>query len=485
MKKLLLSFSLFCTAVLFLCPKALAAEMEEYQFEELGLQFSIPTNHIVFTKDTQENDPGLLASGLTLEEVQTRMTETDIWLECWDKDLNYSIVIAVRNSPEEDFNLSGDDQFLSDNMNQIALRISDGKTLQGTELYQQSLTKFYKIHLDELLADSVEISNCIQYCYTIFNGKSIMIILRTFEGEASPQSQELLQEITDSMTLYTSTAPAPEAQSPLPFTTPKFPITFLVPVNWKATPDSSTQEDSLTVSFHLTEDPSVFIVYQCVNSYNRLPEEDRKSYSRAEIGSFTPTKEQLSGWWDVPLQDIGIVTYGGREFFRLSTPKLSFTNTAMLFYENGYAHMFILNQPPESKYYKDFETLLSTVVITDEGQPEEPAPNTVTPVDTPYPKAITRNPLDWLKERNSPFLFTAVMAIYALPIYLYRYGCKKASMPPAQARKIAILYGLVGLCALLLAAFFFQYNPWAAIAILPWSCLNYFILCERSSKDRG
>ena len=61
--KFLLSFCLaFC-----LLPSYAFAANSTYELDELGMSIELPSNHVVFTRDIEANDPNLSAYGLTKE----------------------------------------------------------------------------------------------------------------------------------------------------------------------------------------------------------------------------------------------------------------------------------------------------------------------------------------------------------------------------------------------------------------------------------
>ena len=62
-----------------------------YDLEELGMSIEIPSDHVVFTRDIRSDDPNLSAYGLTKDDLFSPMLERSIYLNAWDKDVNYEI----------------------------------------------------------------------------------------------------------------------------------------------------------------------------------------------------------------------------------------------------------------------------------------------------------------------------------------------------------------------------------------------------------
>ena len=98
--KVLLSFCLvFC-----LFPSYAFAANSTYELDELGMSIELPSDHVVFTRDIKANDLNLIAYGLTKDGLSSLMQERSIYLNAWDEDINYEIIVTMLDSPFEDYN---------------------------------------------------------------------------------------------------------------------------------------------------------------------------------------------------------------------------------------------------------------------------------------------------------------------------------------------------------------------------------------------
>ena len=107
MKKFVKSFLIFILTCCFIPTCAYAAD-KTYNLVELGMSIDIPSDHIVFTRNMNEDDPNLDAYGLTKDGFLSLMTERSIYLNAWDVDVNYEIIVTMVDSPLEDFSQQSD-----------------------------------------------------------------------------------------------------------------------------------------------------------------------------------------------------------------------------------------------------------------------------------------------------------------------------------------------------------------------------------------
>ena len=102
MKKSLSTLWIFFLAFCLLPMPAFAAG-STYVLDELGMSIEIPSDHVVFTRNIKSDDPDLSAYGLTKDGLSSLMQERSIYLNAWDKDINYEIIVTMRESLLEDY----------------------------------------------------------------------------------------------------------------------------------------------------------------------------------------------------------------------------------------------------------------------------------------------------------------------------------------------------------------------------------------------
>ena len=200
MKRSLMVFLILCLAFSLLSPAAFAAG-SSYKLDELGMSIELPQDYIVFTRDIKSNDPNLSAYGLTRDELYSLMVDGCIYLNAWDKDLNYEIIVTMTDSPVEDFNLYSDTALMD-----LASSAEDeyrnyGITYIKSELYQHSQAKFIKIYISQQRNGSTVYG--LEYS-TVYNSKAINITLQSYSGKIDSSKEAILKKIVDSVCFETA-----------------------------------------------------------------------------------------------------------------------------------------------------------------------------------------------------------------------------------------------------------------------------------------
>ena len=164
----------------------------KYKLDELGLSVSLPSDYIVFTRDTSETDPNLSAYGYTKESLSSIMTSNNIYLYAWDDYIDYKIYINMEDSSLEDFNLYSDKE-LSAMAESIVS--GGGSSYIKSEIYQHDQTKFLKIYMLSPYEDYRTYD--IKY-YTVYDGRAISITFCSF-SHINPSVEATFQSIVDSV----------------------------------------------------------------------------------------------------------------------------------------------------------------------------------------------------------------------------------------------------------------------------------------------
>ncbi|HHX37842.1 MAG TPA: zinc ribbon domain-containing protein [Clostridiaceae bacterium] len=469
-------------ALLFSFP-AYAVNATEYELEELGLTVSIPSDYVVFTRSISDDDPNLSAYGLTKDGLSSLMTERNIFLNGWDKEINQEIIVTMIGSSLVDFNLFSDMELTT-----LASTFEDGYKNAGltvikTEIYNHAQAKFLKIYISQ--PNGSDTVYGLQY-YTVYDNKAINITMQSYSGKISSSQEAILKKIVDSA--HFDTEPQVPNSDFIPtsaftYTDPKTKSTFTVPENWEETPLSEERE-TIDVKFMSQIDEGMCIMYGNIDIWNELSEDDRYGLERADIDNSFFTNSDLADVLRLSTDDIRQVTYGTNEYF-IATVKgasdvygVNFTVsiTHAILVNDGYMYWFQFSGTSNDKLYSDYETLLSSLTF----------PNQVNK------SSNTSNTNDSNANSDISSQFTIVMflldllvtiVVYSIPIIIYRYAIKKAPVPNKQAKRITIIYGICAFVVMAVLIIIVGGNGAPGGAILLWSWVNYRVLVGGKDKS--
>ena len=467
MKKFVKSFLIFILICCFIPTCAYAAD-KTYNLVELGMSIDIPSDHIVFTRNMNEDDPNLDAYGLTKDGFLSLMTERSIYLNAWDVDVNYEIIVTMVDSPLEDFSQQSDTTLTTLAASLGPEYKNAGITLTDYEIYQHSQTKFIKLHISQSNNGSTVYG--VQY-HTVCDGKAINITMQSYAGKVSSANETILRDIVDSARFdaATLTLDNPTQTAAFSYTDTDSGMTFTVPANWVQTPMheerefidakfSSNLEEGLCIIF-ASED-----VYGSEELMSELTEAERKQISRRDIDNSIFSKADIAEMYRCSEGDVSMVSYGGKEYFFAETKQtttaygltLTLPVTYLLRCENGYMYMFQFMGTKDNEYYNDFKSLVSSAV---------------------YPTVES----DWdiwdqFSLGNLLLSLMVTIAIYSLPIFIYRYAVKKEPVERRKAKKITIIYGICAVIVMIVLMSAINGSGTIGGAIFLWSWVNYRVL---------
>ena len=106
MKRTCSSILMFMLLLSF--PVKAFAVSQTYSLDALGMSIDIPSEYVVFTRDIADDDPNLSAYGLSKNDMADLMESGNIYLNAWDKDVNFEIIVTMIDSTISDFNLMSD-----------------------------------------------------------------------------------------------------------------------------------------------------------------------------------------------------------------------------------------------------------------------------------------------------------------------------------------------------------------------------------------
>ena len=368
--KVLLSLCLvFC-----LFPSYAFAANSTYELDELGMSIELPSDHVVFTRNIKANDPNLSAYGLTKDGLSSLMQERSIYLNAWDEDVNYEIIVTMLDSPFEDYNQFSDTS-LSAFVSALDTEYAGlGITMIRSEFYQHSQAKFAKIYISQPNND--ETAYGLQY-HTVYDGKAINITLHSYSGKIDSSKEAILKKIVDTVHFDTEPQfnPPPAKTEAFTYTDPTSGMVFTVPANWVEEPMFKERE-FIDVKFvsNLEEGLAIIFASEDMLSDGFLEESGVSGFekllvSRSDLDNSMLTKADVAAMYGESESAVSMVTYGNKEYFIYETVQsgsaygmtVKVPMTILVRCESGFMYMFQFCGTKDNPYYGDFVALLNSV----------------------------------------------------------------------------------------------------------------------------
>lgn len=189
------SFKRFLLVLSVLCLLSAWTHAEEpavYELDEVDLTVEVSPRLIVFTTDIDKNDPNLAAYGLTKKEQQKKMSDGDILLDIWDKEVTYEIFVSSDPAvgSMKDFN-DCTPELLTQYCEAFSNASDDGSVWS---VYDTGYMAFLK----QEFTDAGNRDCAAQYM-TVHNGACIDFTLYTLSGEYIKVMDRALTNIIDSI----------------------------------------------------------------------------------------------------------------------------------------------------------------------------------------------------------------------------------------------------------------------------------------------
>lgn len=373
MKRILTTLLIFCF-VLCLLPVSAFAATGTYDLDELGMSIELPSDHVVFTRDIEANDPNLSAYGLTKDGLSSLMQERSIYLNAWDEDINYEIIVTMLDSPFEDYNQFSDTS-LSAFVSALDTEYAGlGITMIRSEFYQHSQAKFAKIYISQ--PNNGETAYGLQY-HTVYDGKAINITLQSYSGKIDSSKEAILKKIVDTVHFDTEPQfnPPPAKTEAFTYTDPTSGMVFTVPANWVEEPMFKERE-FIDVKFVSNLEEGLAIIFASEDMLNDgFLEESGVSglekflVSRSDLDNSMLTKADVAAMYGESESAVSMVTYGNKEYFIYETVQsgsaygmtVKVPMTILVRCENGFMYMFQFCGTKDNPYFADFEKLVNSV----------------------------------------------------------------------------------------------------------------------------
>ena len=471
---LLLVFLFFLTTSMIVY----AVETTTYRLDDLGLSVDVPVNLIVFTRDIKSNDPHLTEFGLTKEGMETLMEDGNIYLNAWDKNGNYEVIITMTENSLNNFSLLSD-TFLET----LATSLSDvykeaGISLIKTEIYQHQQAKFIKIFISRPNNGSTVYG--LQY-YTVYDGKAINITLQSYSGDINVEKETILKTMVDSVVFDSDLVQSntPKYTQSFLYTDKNTGVIFTVPENWSQVAFSKDR-DFLSAKFSSNIEEGLTIFFGGHDLWNELPASDKQGMTRADINNSAFSKSDIGDMLGIQAQDISTVTYGGKEYYmgKVTTTQseyginITVTMTYLFYFDNGYVFNFQTNISNGSSYYRDFEDLLSSV--------QYPAVESLQKSTEETTISSNQSPVSFLNSWFGIFCINMLITIiiHPTPIWIYRYAIRKKPVAPKQAKRIVIIDAIVVVALMLVVTAINKGSEISLVAVLIWSRICYSSLTK-------
>lgn len=251
-------------------------------------------------------------------------------------------------------------------------------------------------------------------------------------------------------------------------------ISFTVPANWVETPMneerkyldakfSSILEEGLCIIFS-SED-----IYESEDLKSELTATEKFFLTRAAIGNDIFPKAYIAEMCGCKEKDVSIVTYGGIEYYSAETVAsgtayggtLSIPMVYLIRCENGYLYTFQFNGTSDSKYFKDFKSLVTSAE---------------------YPEFENNEIIYQVVGAYLLLAFALFLILYTLPVLIYRYGVIKAPVDKKKSKKITLIYGICVSSVFAIASYILNAGWVLEIIVILWSWINYRVLIGGHSK---
>lgn len=179
-----------------------ASASANYDIGELYMSISIPDNYMVFTRDTNANDPNLAVIGMDKETLNKQFTESDIYLDAIEKDNSTQIIIVMSEDSSTrkifDLNLCTDEEKteIAEEEQKLNAFQEAGVKYTGYTFYKYGQANF--ICFDIARNTDENTLNSRQY-FTMINGQAISIIIYSSNGSISAEQEAVIKSAVDSI----------------------------------------------------------------------------------------------------------------------------------------------------------------------------------------------------------------------------------------------------------------------------------------------
>lgn len=368
-------------------------EFQTFYLRESDLEITIPGSYVVFTRDTDPEDPNFERMGCTWEQVTESMENGNVYLDALTLDKNMELLVVTVDYPYGDFNDLSESQIKESIQIRKKRLEDDGMKWISAKVFEHHQAKFLQIDYSYDFGWTVGYAR--EY-YTLYADKVITITLSSYAGKIPAEQEALLAGIINSV--YFGTEPAgdsKESSRPVPQYRDELTGLIVSPPNlWNERP-ASRQDSALSVQFTFSANAQKKIQIYSRDLFTDkvleklFPDLDRETLPRSNAGHELLTEEIVAELLRCDVSEVGCARYGGREYFRadfrtstkVNGKQESTPTCALVRIENGYLYIFQYIGETTDGSFLNFRKMVAGAVYPSGLSEEEPVPEEEAPPD--------------------------------------------------------------------------------------------------------
>ena len=354
-------------------------------FSELDMKVVVPSGFDVFTRDTSANDPNLKKYGITSDQLVSTMKSQNSYLDAMGSDGYTELTITMFKSDWSDFNLLSDTALktlfssIKDEYSKMGLSVSK------YDIYSHTQAKFIRMYASRSVTGGKVYT--LQYT-TVYSGKTINFTLQSYSGTAISASQEsTIKKLVDSAQFGSApaTTSIPKSTEAFVYSDKAGKVHLTVPANWREEPLSKERE-IIKAKFVTDQEPGLSMLYGYYDIWSAMSTAEKAGQTRSSINMSAFSRSDIAEAFGIPESKVKSVTYNGQQYYQAEVVSesmgLSVETTILYHIDNGYMYQFQFFGTPSDKYFKDFESLVRSVVYE--------AATTIKPTATTKPAATAK-----------------------------------------------------------------------------------------------
>ena len=466
-------------AVAFAAQTARAEEYNSFYLKDLDMEITLPAEFLVITRENIEGNPILDIFGYSPERAMEKLESESLYLDAMDEKVSFELLLSVTDEPFGNYSSYTDSELKRVLNNKKKNYTGKGATWNGGSILRLDQATFLKI--DFYRNDGKKTIYVREY-YTIGYGKAVNLTLNSYVGNISEEMGDILARVVNEIRFDTGGLPQtsePQSAPTVEYRDELSGVTFTVPTGWVEEPLENVKR--IDAKFVPVDHGDVFVAYTCEDIYGgdefrgRLPEGWEEYISREEVNNSLLSEDLVAEMCGCTAEQVSLVTVGSAEYYRavFEQEKDGYVIpcTIMTCYYNGYLFMYAFYGESEHPAYADFVGMIQSV--------EYPAPQKV-------PSPGGNKEADLIKTVVIDLIFSLLLtvAVYSLPIFVYRWCIRRYPVERKKAKIIAIVYGIAAWVLMSVIVFVVNDGGVAGGAVFLWSWINYRVLIGGRDKRR-
>ena len=187
--------------IFLLLPFSSFAQEKSYEIPEIGINLSIPQEHIVLTRESKTTDPEIQGLNLNLDETIEHFKTSGIFLNALDKNQTYEMVVIMFEDPGlklvDNFNTFKKEDF--DQVFKTAQQEANNADFKykSYEIKQQGDVSYMVMETEPRDQEGLKITS-LQY-YTVIDSKAYNFTLHALNHELTPEMKDTLAKIVSTV----------------------------------------------------------------------------------------------------------------------------------------------------------------------------------------------------------------------------------------------------------------------------------------------